>query len=89
VKARDPAQTVLCSVLARAPMPSRTSKRAFGLGSLGLWLGLLPLLAAGQDKPPHLLLEPTEFTDVIDAFDGFSPERLAPILKALNGAGRG
>jgi hypothetical protein len=27
--------------------------------------------------------------DVIDAFDGFSPERLAPILKALNGAGRG
>jgi hypothetical protein len=51
-------------------MLSRTSKAAFGLGILGLWLGLSPQMAAGQDKPPHLLLEPTEFTDVIDAFDG-------------------
>jgi hypothetical protein len=26
--------------------------------------------AAAQDKPPYLFLEPTEYTDVIDAFDG-------------------
>src|SRR5262245_36666091 len=50
-------------------MPSRTSK--FVCSWLGLWLVLTPQMAAGQeDKPPHLLLEPTEFTDVIDAFDG-------------------
>jgi hypothetical protein len=36
---------------------------------LGLWLGLSTQMASGQDKPPHLLLEPTEFTDVIDAFE--------------------
>jgi hypothetical protein len=29
-----------------------------------------PRPAAAQDKPPYLFLEPVEYTDVIDAFDG-------------------
>jgi hypothetical protein len=41
--------------------------------SLGLSLVALALgspRTAAQDKSPYLLLEPTEYTDVIDAFDG-------------------
>ncbi len=41
------------------------------LGLVIMLLALLsPQLAAGQeDKPPFLLLEPTEYTDVLDAFE--------------------
>ena len=39
------------------------------LGVVLLSFALGPRLAGAQDKPPHLLLEPTEFTDVIDAFE--------------------
>jgi hypothetical protein len=52
----------------RQPRP-RLICLALSLVACGLGLGS-PRTAAGQDKPPYLLLEPTEYTDVIDAFDG-------------------
>lgn len=52
----------------------RQPRHCLGIGRLALilaggWLGALSLTAAAQDKPPYLLREPTEYMDVIDAFD--------------------
>lgn len=52
----------------RQPRPRLISSLGLSLVALGLGS---PRTAAAQDKPPYyLLLEPTEYTDVIDAFDG-------------------
>jgi hypothetical protein len=51
-------------------MPHRVrSELSLSICSVAL-AALCTHIAAAQDKPPYLFLEPTEYTDVIDAFDG-------------------
>jgi hypothetical protein len=53
-------------------LPVRVSNSALGVVIWGFGLSvvaLAPRSAAAQDKAPHLLLEPTEYTDVLDAFE--------------------
>jgi hypothetical protein len=58
-------------MLGRVSKPRlRLATLRYALSGVFAAFAVVPQTAAAQDDPPFLLLEPTEYTDVLDAFDG-------------------